>query len=111
MHEVPKGGKDKCLHLESLREPFAGVFMTTMHSIVLENLSSSFLKPNILDVKLGTKYHDDKASEEKKARMIQAAKASTSAETGIRLTGFQVSQYTMICVLRFFFLVEFFRPC
>ena len=103
LHAAPKGGKDKCLHLESRREPFARVFITTAHSIVLENLSSSFSKPNILDIKLGTKYHDDKASEEKKARMIQAAKTSTSAETGIRLTGFQVSQYTMICVSRFFF--------
>jgi len=66
------------------------VFITTIHSIVLENLSHRFLKPNILDIKLGTRLYDDGASEEKKARMIQTAKDTTSFETGVRLTGFQV---------------------
>jgi len=66
------------------------VFITTIHSIVLENLSHRFLKPNILDIKLGTRLYDDGASEEKKARMIQTAKNTTSFETGVRLTGFQV---------------------
>ncbi|KAI0695079.1 SAICAR synthase-like protein [Cerioporus squamosus] len=59
-------------------------------SLVLENLSHSFLKPNILDVKLGTVLYDDSASEEKRARMEKTARETTSLETGIRLTGFQV---------------------
>jgi 1D-myo-inositol-tetrakisphosphate 5-kinase/inositol-polyphosphate multikinase len=54
------------------------------------------LKPNILDIKLGTKLYDDDASEEKKARMIQAAAATTSFTTGVRLTGFQVGQHSTI---------------
>ena len=90
VHEPLKEGKDKCLHLERHRE-IARVFMTAIHSIVLENLSHRFLKPNILDIKLGTRLYDDEASEEKKARMIQTAKNTTSFETGVRLTGFQVS--------------------
>ncbi|RDX47392.1 SAICAR synthase-like protein [Lentinus brumalis] len=59
-------------------------------SLVLENLSHSFLKPNILDVKLGTVLYDDSASEEKRARMEKTARETTSLETGVRLTGFQV---------------------
>ncbi|BGP32830.1 hypothetical protein JCM10296v2_004615 [Rhodotorula toruloides] len=58
--------------------------------LVLENLTYRFLRPNVLDIKLGTQLFDEDASEEKKARMTKAAAASTSGETGIRLTGFQV---------------------
>jgi len=57
---------------------------------VLENLSHSFLKPNILDIKLGTVLYDETASPEKVARMEKTAKETTSFETGVRLTGFQV---------------------
>ncbi|KAG6852903.1 hypothetical protein C0991_008272 [Blastosporella zonata] len=61
----------------------------TISSIVLENISHSFLKPNILDIKLGTVLYDETASSEKVERMINTAKNTTSFETGIRLTGFQ----------------------
>lgn len=74
------------------------VLITTTHAIVLENLSHRFSKPNILDIKLGTKLYDNEATEEKKARMIKTAKETTSLETGVRLTGFQVSERAMICV-------------
>jgi inositol-polyphosphate multikinase len=57
---------------------------------VLENLSFPFSKPNILDVKLGTELYDASASPEKRERMIATARATTSYETGVRLTGFQV---------------------
>jgi len=63
--------------------------------MVLENLSFGFLKPNILDVKLGTVLYDDTAPPDKVARMEQAARNTTSFETGVRLTGFQVS--TLFC--------------
>ncbi|KAF8061549.1 hypothetical protein FPV67DRAFT_284732 [Lyophyllum atratum] len=59
-------------------------------SLVLENISHTFLKPNILDVKLGTVLYDESAPPEKVERMIQTAKDTTSFETGVRLTGFQV---------------------
>ena len=83
------------------------VLITTIHSIVLDNLANRFLKPNILDIKLGTRLYDDEASEEKKARMIKTAAATTSFTTGIRLTGFQVSQYVMIGISRI--LLRYFR--
>ncbi|KAF5349488.1 hypothetical protein D9756_008917 [Leucocoprinus leucothites] len=57
---------------------------------ILENISYPFLKPNIMDIKLGTVLHDDGASAEKVARMIETARKTTSLETGVRLTGFQV---------------------
>lgn len=58
--------------------------------LVLENVAYGFVKPCILDVKLGTVLYDEDAPPEKQARMIKAAQNSTSAETGVRLTGFQV---------------------
>lgn len=57
---------------------------------MLENISGTFSKPNIIDIKLGTILYDDEASEEKKARMTKTAMNTTSFETGVRLTGFQV---------------------
>ncbi|KAI0034998.1 hypothetical protein K488DRAFT_44224 [Vararia minispora EC-137] len=59
-------------------------------SLVLENLSHTFKKPNILDVKLGTILYDEDAAPEKRERMKKTARETTSSETGIRLTGFQV---------------------
>ncbi|EKM56120.1 uncharacterized protein PHACADRAFT_145233 [Phanerochaete carnosa HHB-10118-sp] len=59
-------------------------------SIVLENLSYGFAKPNILDIKLGTTLYDEDASDEKRARMEKKARETTSLETGVRLTGFQI---------------------
>ena len=62
----------------------------TIQSIVLENVTYPFLKPNILDVKLGTILYDETASPEKVERMKKTARETTSFETGVRLTGFQV---------------------
>ncbi|KAH9483532.1 Inositol polyphosphate multikinase [Psilocybe cubensis] len=69
---------------------FLFLSMSFVNSIVLENLSYPFLKPNILDIKLGTILYDETADEEKVARMIKTARETTSLETGVRLTGFQV---------------------
>lgn len=58
--------------------------------LVLENLTYRFLKPNVLDIKLGTQLYDEEATLEKQERMMQASKSTTSWQTGMRLTGFQV---------------------
>ena len=68
--------------------------------MVLENLSFGFLKPNILDVKLGTVLYDDTAPPDKVARMEKAARSTTSFETGVRLTGFQVSSLFCSILIR-----------
>ncbi|KIY44069.1 SAICAR synthase-like protein [Fistulina hepatica ATCC 64428] len=65
-------------------------YRLTTQSIVLENLSYPFLRPNIMDIKLGTVLFDETAPPEKVERMIHTAKTTTSLETGVRLTGFQV---------------------
>ena len=59
-------------------------------SIVLENLAQYFVKPNIIDFKLGQQFWDEDSSEDKKKRMDEATAATTSGETGMRLTGCQV---------------------
>jgi len=59
---------------------------------VLENLSAPFTWPNIMDIKLGTVLYDDSASPEKVERMKKTAYDTTSWETGVRLTGFQVRE-------------------
>ncbi|KAG2139112.1 uncharacterized protein EDB93DRAFT_707894 [Suillus bovinus] len=58
--------------------------------LVLENIAYGFVKPCILDAKLGTILYDQDASPEKQARMIKVAQNTTSGEMGVRLTGFQV---------------------
>jgi 1D-myo-inositol-tetrakisphosphate 5-kinase/inositol-polyphosphate multikinase len=60
-------------------------------TLVLQNLLYGYRKPCVLDVKLGTVLYDEDASEEKKARMTKKAAKSTTLQTGMRLTGFQVS--------------------
>ncbi|EGN96416.1 hypothetical protein SERLA73DRAFT_76370 [Serpula lacrymans var. lacrymans S7.3] len=59
-------------------------------SLVLENLVHGFTKPSVIDIKLGTIFYEDSATPEKRARMEKAALETTSFETGVRLTGFQV---------------------
>lgn len=49
-----------------------------------------------MDIKLGTVLYDALGSvtDTKKTRMIEAAKNTTSNDTGIRITGFQVCHYS-----------------
>ena len=56
---------------------------------MLENLSNDFTHPTIFDVKLGKVLYDEGAPPEKKARMDKTARATTSHETGVRLTAGQ----------------------
>ncbi|KAL5490637.1 hypothetical protein ACEPAI_5471 [Sanghuangporus weigelae] len=67
---------------------------TEITSIVLENVSSSFTQPNIMDIKLGTVLYEEGAPPEKRERMLATARETTSLGTGIRLTGFQVYDHT-----------------
>ncbi|CAA7260949.1 unnamed protein product [Cyclocybe aegerita] len=87
----PAGAEKDMYSVKSLRDRAADHCVRYLQSLVLENLSFSFLKPNILDVKLGTVLYDETAPPEKVARMEKAARDTTSFEKGIRLTGFQVS--------------------
>ncbi|KAI0081412.1 SAICAR synthase-like protein [Panus rudis PR-1116 ss-1] len=84
------GGQLKVKEVEGKHKDECSWDMVSSQSIVLENISNAFLKPNILDIKLGTVLYDDDATPEKRARMEKTARETTSLETGVRLTGFQV---------------------
>ncbi|KAA1078493.1 hypothetical protein PGT21_035654 [Puccinia graminis f. sp. tritici] len=65
--------------------------------IILENLTYKrskpaqlFIHPNVIDIKLGQRLYDDRATPEKQERMNRAALETTSAKFGIRLTGAQL---------------------
>lgn len=55
--------------------------------IIMEDLTSGFEVPCIMDLKLGKRLYDENASEEKIARMIKSANESTIGSHGIRITG------------------------
>lgn len=64
-----------------------------MQSIKLENVSHGFQKPNIIDLKLGTRLFDPldpNLTPDKQARMEAESARTTSGSDGVRLTGFSV---------------------
>lgn len=64
--------------------------------ISLENLTSGFCNPCILDVKIGTRGYETGASKEKKERAIKKSKETTSYEYGVRFTGMQTFKNGLI---------------
>ena len=61
-------------------------------AIVLENVAAGFVRPNVLDVKLGSQLWDESATPSKRARHDQVAAESTSSSLGFRITGMKVWQ-------------------
>jgi 1D-myo-inositol-tetrakisphosphate 5-kinase/inositol-polyphosphate multikinase len=73
--------KDKRLH---------GAKIATESAIVLENLTSGFKQPNVLDLKLGARLYADGTSEEKAARLDKVASETTSGSLNFRIAGMKV---------------------
>ncbi|KAF3932277.1 hypothetical protein ABW19_dt0204371 [Dactylella cylindrospora] len=59
-------------------------------SIVLSNLTYGFVKPSVMDVKLGAQLWDDEAPLEKRARLDEVANTTTSRSLGMRIAGMKV---------------------
>ncbi|KAF2829235.1 SAICAR synthase-like protein [Ophiobolus disseminans] len=59
---------------------------TELH-IVLENITSGFKKPNILDLKLGAQLWDEASKPEKRARLDEVSAQTTSGSLGFRIAG------------------------
>lgn len=61
--------------------------------IILSNLATSFTRPSIIDIKLGTVLYDASdasISEEKRRKMEEKMRVRSSVRTGAAITGFQV---------------------
>jgi 1D-myo-inositol-tetrakisphosphate 5-kinase/inositol-polyphosphate multikinase len=61
-------------------------------AVVLENAAHGFVKPNILDVKLGVRLWADDAAQEKKVRFDKITEETTHKELGFRVAGMRVWQ-------------------
>lgn len=64
----------------------------TNKSVVLENSTYGFKKPNILDAKLGRRLWADDAPLEKRQRFDEISKATTNGSHGFRIAGMRVYQ-------------------
>ncbi|KAM5454798.1 hypothetical protein MaudCBS49596_002095 [Microsporum audouinii] len=67
--------------------PSGGKKLDTGLSIVLENITDGFVRPNVLDVKLGARLWDDDAVPEKREKLDQVAAETTSGSLGFRIAG------------------------
>lgn len=69
--------------------------------LMMENITSTYRRPCVLDLKMGTRQHGDDATAEKRSKQIAKCAASTSAALGVRLCGMQVFEAeTGACIRR-----------
>lgn len=64
-----------------------GKKLDTEQAIVLENAAAGFVKPNIMDLKLGARLWDDDAPLAKRQRLDDVAEKTTSGSLGFRIAG------------------------
>lgn len=70
--------------------PSGGRKLDTGISIVLENIADGFKRPNVLDVKLGSRLWADDAPPAKRAKLDAVSKETTSSTLGFRIAGMKV---------------------
>ena len=69
-----------------------GKRIETNRAVVLENAAHGYIKPNILDVKLGVRLWADDAHQEKKIRFDKVTEETTHKDLGFRIAGMRVWQ-------------------
>lgn len=67
--------------------PSRGQQIKTNTAIVVENVTSRFKKPNVLDVKLGTRLWGDDAPLVKRQKLDKVSQETTSGSLGLRIAG------------------------
>ena len=70
--------------------PSQGKKLETRLSIVLENVTAGFKRPNVIDLKLGARLWDDNAPTMKKRKLDEISDATTSRSLGFRIAGMKV---------------------
>lgn len=70
--------------------PSGGKELQTGLSIVLENVTAGFKRPNVIDLKLGARLWDEHAPEGKRRRLDDVSNATTSGSLGFRIAGMKV---------------------
>ncbi|EXJ55204.1 hypothetical protein A1O7_08130 [Cladophialophora yegresii CBS 114405] len=71
-------------------KPSGGKKLSTGTAIVLENVASGFKRPNVLDVKLGSRLWDDEAPLAKRRKLDEVAERTTSGSLGFRVAGMKI---------------------
>lgn len=70
--------------------PSNGKKLETGLSIVLENVASGFRRPNVLDVKLGSRLWADDAPPSKRTKLDAVSQETTSSSLGYRIAGMKI---------------------
>lgn len=58
--------------------------------VLLEDITSHFKYPCVIDLKMGTRQYGDDASAQKRASQTQKCRQSTSEQLGVRMVGMQL---------------------
>lgn len=74
--------------------------MTDLAYLLLENISSKYTFPCVLDLKMGTRMHGDTASISKAQNQTKKCSSTTSQQLGVRMCGIQVDS-NIIEILNF----------
>ena len=72
--------------------PSNGERIQTDMAVVLENVATGYIKPNILDVKLGARLWADDAPLAKRVKLDKIAEETTSKPFGLRIAGMKIFQ-------------------
>jgi inositol-polyphosphate multikinase len=70
--------------------PSGGKKLDTGLSIVLENVTAGFKKPNVIDLKLGARLWADDAPKDKRRKLAELSNITTSGSLGFRIAGMKV---------------------